>query len=164
MAKVYKSARGKMIDMDKVKLAQETTVAVGNMRVNARGDALGSGGQVVAGRNQIMDQVYAVNSAPSRAKAVAPPPPSAGYSPNDPAIHSGRQAALEASKAQALHDLANSLLDQNKIVEPVVNTDQPVVPPARGTLAGSVAKTVTVTQGPAETPREIKKNEGPKRI
>ena len=60
MARIYKSARGKSIDMDKIKLSNETTSAVGNMRVNARGDLIGAGGQITQGRNQVMDKVYAV--------------------------------------------------------------------------------------------------------
>ena len=60
MTKLYKTARGKTVDMDKVKLANETVTAVGNMKVNARGDKLGPGGQVIAGRNQVMDRVYSV--------------------------------------------------------------------------------------------------------
>ena len=71
MAKVYKTARGKLVDIDKVKLTQETVNAVGNMGVNARGDLIGSGGTVAVGRNQLMDQVYAVASAEP------------GYSPNE---------------------------------------------------------------------------------
>ena len=60
MARVYKTARGKSLDMDKIKLANESAVAVGNMKVNARGDLLGPGNAIAAGRNQVMDQVYAV--------------------------------------------------------------------------------------------------------
>ena len=148
MARIYKSARGKMIDMDKVKLPQETTTAVGNMRVNARGDLIGSAGQIAAGRNQIMDQVYAVNSAPE-----------APYSPNDPVTHAAQQAALNASKAQDLHDLANNLIS-NGPIEPV-SADTPATPPARGSLAGSVAKPTAVTQEPMVDPRASK---GPTRI
>jgi hypothetical protein len=70
MSKLYKTARGKAIDLDKLKLSNETTIAVGNMKVNARGDILGSGKQIAATRNQIMDQVYAVAEA--------------SYSPNSP--------------------------------------------------------------------------------
>jgi hypothetical protein len=158
MARVYKSARGKMIDMDKVKLSQETTVAVGNMRVNARGDALASGNRIAAGRNQIMDQMYAVDSGPTT--KVYTPPPSPGYSPNDPEVHANRMAA-DVSKAQAIHDLANSLLNQDIPAEPVVDGTKPAT---RGSLASSIAKPVTVKQGPAETPKAIKKSEGPKRI
>jgi hypothetical protein len=65
MSKIYKTAKGQTIDLDQVKLANETAISVGNMRVNARGDKLGPDGKVVTGRNQIMDQIYAVDSQPA---------------------------------------------------------------------------------------------------
>jgi len=45
---VYRSARGKEVDMGKLALQNELTPAVGNMSVNARGDKLGPGGQILA--------------------------------------------------------------------------------------------------------------------
>ena len=113
-----------MIDIDKVKLANESAIAVGNMKVNARGDKLGPGGQVVAGRNQIMDQVYNV-----------PVAPSAGYSPNDPGIHADTQAIIEANQAAETQALAQTL---SAPVSPETNT--PSAPAARGSLANSVKK------------------------
>ena len=47
MGKTYTSMRGKEIDMEKLTLKNETTPAVGNMKVNARGDELGKGGKIV---------------------------------------------------------------------------------------------------------------------
>jgi len=58
MAKKYRTARGRVLDMDSVRLANEETIAIGNMRVNARGDQLGAGGKVVKTRNQIMRTHY----------------------------------------------------------------------------------------------------------
>lgn len=58
MGKVYTSMRGKEIDMEKMSLKHELTPAVGNMRVNARGDLLGPGGQIVKTKEQIMDDYY----------------------------------------------------------------------------------------------------------
>lgn len=148
MTKIYKTARGKSIDMDKVKLTNETAVAVGNMRVNARGDILGAGNQVVTGRNQIMDQIYAV--------------PDTGYSPNSPESSARRQALIEASNAQKLAELSNNL------TVPVTPTtdSEPATPPSttRGSLASSVAKPTTVTQEPMPSPKEQKKSNGPGRI
>ncbi|HET8688589.1 MAG TPA: hypothetical protein VFM18_18400 [Methanosarcina sp.] len=72
---VRKTARGQQIDMDKLKLVNENVSAVGNMHVNARGDILGTGNQIAVGRNAVMDQVYAVASAPSEGgtpKSLAP--------------------------------------------------------------------------------------------
>lgn len=144
MSKIYKTARGKMIDIDKVKLANETTVSVGNMKVNARGDVLGAGGKVVTGRNQIMDKVYAVDPAP--------------YSPNTPANHAQSQAIKEASKSKELSDLANNLTVSISQAE---ENPQATAPAARGSLASSVAKPTSVTQEPLPNPNT---STGPTRI
>ena len=45
--KVYKTQKGKMIDMEAMRAANERTVAAGNMKVNAKGDELGKGGKIV---------------------------------------------------------------------------------------------------------------------
>lgn len=69
MAKTYRTANGKVVDLDKVRLKNESTIAVGNMKVNARGDQLGPGGKVIQGRNQGMDQYYKIHSPLVNAKA-----------------------------------------------------------------------------------------------
>lgn len=147
MTKIYKTARGKTIDIDKIKLANERVTAVGNMKVNARGDKLGAGGKVIAGRNQVMDRVYAVE------------PVAGGYSPNDPQTFADNQMAVEAGRAKQLHDLATNLVNNGSIepTEPAETTPAP----ARGSLASSVAKTTTVVQEPLPNPKEPK---GPSRI
>ena len=45
-AKVYRSMQGKEIDLDKLRIKNENTLAVGNARMNARGDELGPGVRV----------------------------------------------------------------------------------------------------------------------
>ncbi len=62
MKKAHRTALGKMVDMDSLRLANEETIAIGNMKVNARGDELGPGGRVVRTRNQIMDEYYKLNT------------------------------------------------------------------------------------------------------
>jgi hypothetical protein len=62
MPKVYRSAQGKIVDMEKLRLASEDTIAVGNMKVNARGDQLGRGGKIVKTRNQLMKEYYELNA------------------------------------------------------------------------------------------------------
>ena len=44
---LYKTAKGKIIDMDRLASQNELTVAVSNVRINARGDELGPGGQII---------------------------------------------------------------------------------------------------------------------
>ena len=62
MGRKIKSANGKLIDIDNLRLMNEKTIAVGNMKVNARGDQLGQGGQVIQTRNQVMYQQYKIHS------------------------------------------------------------------------------------------------------
>lgn len=61
MGKVVRSMRGKEVDMEKLNLRNETTPAVGNMKVNARGDELGPGGKIVRTREEILKDYYAKN-------------------------------------------------------------------------------------------------------
>ena len=70
MGKVYTSVRGKEIDMEKLSLKNETLPAVGNVRVNARGDELGPGGKVVKTREEILQDYY--NANPRAAKEDVP--------------------------------------------------------------------------------------------
>jgi hypothetical protein len=46
--------QGKEIDMGKLINQNETTIAVGNMRVNARGDRIGPGGKIIQTREQVL--------------------------------------------------------------------------------------------------------------
>lgn len=62
MAKTYRTAMGKLVDIDMLRLANETEIAVGNMKVNARGDELGPGGKVVKTRAQIMQEYHQLNA------------------------------------------------------------------------------------------------------
>jgi hypothetical protein len=61
MGRTYTSMQGKTIDMDKLSLRNELTPAVGNMKVNARGDELGPGGQIIRTKEQIMQDYYKNN-------------------------------------------------------------------------------------------------------
>lgn len=61
MGKTYTSMQGKEIDMEKLALRNELSVAVGNMKVNARGDELGTGGKIVRTREQILQDYYKNN-------------------------------------------------------------------------------------------------------
>ena len=62
MGKVYKSMRGKEVDMEKLALKNETTPAVGNMKVNARGDEIGPNGEIIRKREEIVQGYYDKNN------------------------------------------------------------------------------------------------------
>jgi hypothetical protein len=61
MGKTYTTMRGKEIDFEKLNLKHETTPAVGNMKVNARGDEIGPGGVVVRTREEVLADYYKNN-------------------------------------------------------------------------------------------------------
>ena len=68
MPSIYRTARGAALDIDNLRLANETTVAVGNQRVNARGDQLDERGQVVQTREQVMNEHYKASRYGNRPK------------------------------------------------------------------------------------------------
>jgi hypothetical protein len=55
---VHRTMQGKEIDLDKLRARNESTLAVGNVRVNARGDELGPGGQIIRRREEIAEEYY----------------------------------------------------------------------------------------------------------
>ena len=50
--KIHRSMQGKEVDIDKMRIRNETTLAVGNARMNARGDELGPGGKIIKKREE----------------------------------------------------------------------------------------------------------------
>jgi hypothetical protein len=135
MSNKYRTAHGKMLDIDKLRLVNEKTIAVGNMKVNARGDQLGQGGQVVATRNQVMNQQYKIQGTvisdnmpmPQQAQTENVAPDGESFDPPD-----------------------------------FVETIKPVEPKLRGSLADSIAKQATVEQKTLDP--NMHKPNGPKRI
>jgi hypothetical protein len=53
--------QGKQIDMEKLQMRNELLPAIGNMKVNARGDELGAGGKIIRTREQILQDYYKNN-------------------------------------------------------------------------------------------------------
>lgn len=53
--KIHRSMQGKPVDMAALAAKHETMPAVGNARMNARGDELGPGGIVVKKREDIVN-------------------------------------------------------------------------------------------------------------
>lgn len=63
MRKIYTTFQGKQIDMDQLLQRNETMPAVGNIRVNARGDELGPDGNIIRTREEVLSEYY--DSTPS---------------------------------------------------------------------------------------------------
>ncbi len=60
--KQYHSMRGIPVDMELLRKKNELTPAVGNARVNARGDELGPGGKIVKKREEVINEFYNKNT------------------------------------------------------------------------------------------------------
>jgi hypothetical protein len=56
--KQHVSLQGKAVDMDLLRQKNELVPAVGNVRVNARGDELGPGGKIIKKREEVMGDYY----------------------------------------------------------------------------------------------------------
>jgi hypothetical protein len=61
MNKKYRTMRGRELDMDKLMTQNELMPAIGNARVNARGDELGPGGRIVKKREDVVAEYYEDN-------------------------------------------------------------------------------------------------------
>ena len=78
MPNITVTANGQVIDMEALKMQNEKSVAVGNMKVNARGDEVSSNtGEVSRTRNQRMTDYYRLHTTVpvKRPRAVAEPEP-----------------------------------------------------------------------------------------
>ncbi len=83
MGKMYKTMQGKQVDMEKLMSQNELMPAIGNVKVNARGDELGRGGKIVRKREEVLAEYYENNPKvkregpaivqPSRQSASIPP-------------------------------------------------------------------------------------------
>ena len=126
MGKVYRSAQGKVVDVDALRLRNEETIAVGNMKVNARGDELGPGGLVVKTRNELMDDYYKSNAV---------------YTKETSGKNNQNRAQPDAG--DDFSDLDPTILEQDEEMPAQSTASQPKL---RGNLADAVAKSKTVEQ------------------
>lgn len=72
---VYRSMQGKEIDMGKLMNQNEMTIAVGNVKVNARGDQLGPGGQIIKTREEILRESQPTQPVPEQTNIRVEPAP-----------------------------------------------------------------------------------------
>lgn len=146
MARIYTSAHGKSIDIDRLRVANEETIAVGNMKVNARGDKLGTGGTVAETRNQVQDSYNKLNT-PVPVEIIP-----------DVAV-----APTRASGARVRQGAPADVAEVPTPIERIVESEpaENPVPQLRSQLAQSLATPVAVKQEPIKDPR---KPTGPARI
>lgn len=65
---VYRSANGKQVDMGALRLQNEKVRAVGNMKVNARGDVIDDSNRVIATKPEQVNKQYKKQTSPGNKK------------------------------------------------------------------------------------------------
>jgi len=169
--KVYRTSKGQALDIGSLLLQNENTRAVGNMGVNARGDKISSGNQIIKSRNEQMTQHYEktynkhVKDEPvykniheaQKAKVNTPTP-----TPT-PTVEKTTQVVeptVETTQVETA-PVETKVVSQ----EPIVNTEpEPQKIPLTG-LAGAIAKARSVEQEEEKTARQLQQEkEGVKRI
>lgn len=65
----YRSSRGTPVDLDTLRMKQETNIAVGNTKTNARGDILGKGGKIEKTADEVAREHYNRNNPKAVKKA-----------------------------------------------------------------------------------------------
>lgn len=125
MSRTYRTAGGKVVNIDNLILANENTIAVGNMGVNARGDELGPGGKVIATRNQNMNDYYKLNTETAMTGTGVPPTaPKISELTADELAFEQEEAMLPKTVPTGLRgNLADSLVKETVIPQPAINND-----------------------------------------
>ena len=100
--KVYRTAQGKIVDLGAMMVQNETTRAVGNMNVNARGDVIDNQGRVLATRgeqvNRSLKQQTNANSGPVSSSNPTP------RVPEPPVLSEAEQLEQAQKERQAKRD------------------------------------------------------------
>lgn len=144
--KIYRTASGRELDMQKLMLQNEEVRAVGNMNVNARGDVLDSDNKSVSNRNKQVNKIYR--------KQIG------NVARDIPVVNSKKAAKIIAEKNVPVDDILKEI-DAPKI-EPV---ETPVEDAPSGGLAAAIAKAREVKQEQKPSPREEERsNDGVKKI
>lgn len=112
------SMRGVVIDMDAMRAANEEARAIGNAKMNARGDVLGPNGQIEVRREQIAREYYNRNPGAAQQVSLKPAVPDVFETPeqavarltgkaNPPQAETDMPQGLAPKKGRRLVDSSN---------------------------------------------------------
>ena len=136
--KMYRTMQGRMVDIDQLRTANESIRAVGNMKVNARGDVLGANGQVITPKSQVIKQYYEqpkgkVSEGPGSIKQTPAPQPQ------------------PQAKAVETKTVETKTVEPKKVATPKVATPKVATPkvatPKVATPKAEIKKTVAPKKG-----------------
>jgi hypothetical protein len=132
MSATHNTSNGRRISIEKLRLENEHTIAVGNMKVNARGDSLGPGGVPIATRQQAVNEYYNLHTpvAGGKPAPVAATPPVA-------------QTVLREQQFDApVADSADPLIEEQDAATPEPTTSPEPVAASSRPVRGSLASTL----------------------
>ena len=135
MGKIYRTAQGREIDIERLKLQNELVPALGNMKVNARGDQLGAGGKILKTREQLMDEHYKSSANKTVVKTT-----------NEPISTSSRRNAPISTSSRAA---TNEFNPGNIVADTEIKTEQQAAEEQTG-LKGGLARAVKRAQDGTE--------------
>jgi protein involved in temperature-dependent protein secretion len=127
--KVYRTAQGRIVDLGMLEAQNEHVRAVGNMKVNARGDKLDANGNIISTRSQQVNRN--LGRATNAAAGSIPASSRAQKEADAAAVQAAEQAKIEQARAQR-----QALREQGAA--------PPVASPAAG-LAAAMARAATIT-------------------
>lgn len=162
--RVYRTAGGKAVDMDALRMANEKYIAVGNMRVNARGDELGPGGKIVKTREEIQAERKKEIDSQSKAQANPTVPqnsPRKATADNTPVQKAAQQAPVPIEFPDDIDEQEPLSAEELTAMQEQEQKNIQKQNYMRGSLASSVAGEKTVTQ---ELEKDPRKPDGPQRL
>ncbi len=124
MAK-YRTALGKVVDMSALSAKNEKTRAVGNMKVNARGDTIDSAGRVIKSATSTVNENYAKTvgnkSAQALRKPAAPDPVTQAQAraKNATPVHGGVNSRIDPSELSAIEKDLDQIMEDDIEVEQI---------------------------------------------
>lgn len=100
MAKNYRTAQGKMLDITALAARNENVRAVGNAKLNARGDTIDSAGRVITPVTQKVGEAYqkTVSNKGAQVKKVSKPIPNPQLTQEEIELENSLDNDLEVEK------------------------------------------------------------------
>jgi len=148
--RVYRTSRGATVDMSTMLTKNETVPAIGNMRVNARGDEIMPDGTITKSRNQIMQEYHNLST----------------MVPQDGAIPEGGSSVvnqIEEDDWQDWEPMPQPVKEPTNVGRMVEEQALQQQEEPSGGLAAAVKQQQTVTST-AQTPTTDKDTDGVRRI
>ncbi len=139
--KVYKTAQGKTVDLGALMLQNENTRAVGNMKVNARGDLIDGWNRPIDRRTQQVQKQYDRQTSNVR---------------DEPVITSAAAPAKSKASKEAKTAKASTAAPQVEVITepaPVAEVDRP------SGLAAAIARARQIRQEPIQTAQQMSQNQ-----